>query len=151
MIIRNILALLAILFIAAAADGQDGPSIGYPSVSAALESLSEDPAVEFGEESGWRVADAKEGNNIVLWTFTSSIHEAHPSAVKRIMYQEDGAWRLEMRVLCEAEQPACDELVAEFQNLNDSMRRNIERLKQNDLENSSSHEDPGTTDRNLQR
>jgi hypothetical protein len=111
---------------------QDQPSIGYPSVAAALESLAGDPAVQLREEAGWTVADAEEGDNIVLWTFTSSIHEAHPAAVKRTVYREEDAVRLEMTILCEAEQEACDSLVTEFQKLNDSTRRYLEKPKEDD-------------------
>lgn len=130
MSVLNRMILLLAFAVTSIALAQDQPSIGYPSVAAALESLANDPAVELREEAEWTVADAEEGGNIVLWTFSSSIHEAHPAAIKRTIYREEGAVRLEMTVLCEAEQEACDALVTEFQKLNDSMRRYLERPKE---------------------
>jgi hypothetical protein len=119
--------LPALLLITAPAYADDGPSIGFATVADALASLSEDPAVELGEEAGWTVADTMEGDKLVLWTFTSAEHEAHPSAVKRIMHQQEGSWHLEMQVLCEAETNVCDALVAEFQELNSDMQRRVQQ------------------------
>lgn len=132
MSVLNRMILLLAFATMSVALAQDQPSIGYPSVAVALESLANDPAVQLRGEAGWTVADAEEGGNIVLWTFTSSIHVAHPAAIKRTVYREEDAVRLEMTVLCEAEQEACDALVTEFQKLNDSMRRRLEKPKESD-------------------
>ena len=113
---------------------QESPSIGYESVAAALDALSLDPGIDIREEAGWTTADVREGDDIVLWTFTSSIHAAHPSAIKRIMYRQGESRVLEMKVLCEAEQAACDELVKEFQDLNDRLRRRMAAAEEPDAQ-----------------
>ncbi len=114
---------LALLLSCSTGWSQDEPSIGYASVAEALEALSEDPDVTVRQEEDWTIAESQEGDDIILWTFTSSIHAAHPSAVKRIVYRKDGDYMLEMMVLCEAEQDDCDELVSVFQELNKSMQK----------------------------
>ncbi len=116
---------LAALFVSTAAWPQKQASIGYPSVSAALEALAGDSSVTIREKDGWTVAEAEEGDAMILWTFTSPIHSAHPTAVKRIMRKKEGVWQLEMKVLCEADNDSCNELVAVFQELNTRMRENL--------------------------
>lgn len=106
---------------------KEEPSIGYATVAAAMDALLADPAAEVREESGWTIVDTMEGDDLVTWTFTSPGHAAHPAAIKRIVSRRDGAVVLEMRVLCEAEQEPCDELVAEFQTLNDIMRQRFRK------------------------
>ena len=108
------------------------PDIGFPTVAEAFAALSADPELEFREEAGWLSADRREGDILVFWTFTSEVHQAHPSAVKRILLKTTGNWQLEMRVLCEADEAACDELVGEFHALNDQLRRRLSRAATRD-------------------
>ena len=116
---------LAVVLLILPAWSQEEPSIGYATVAEAFVALSGDPEVTIQDEDGWTVAESQEGDDIVLWTFTTSVHSAHPSAVKRILHREDGNWMLEMMVLCEADNEACDELVTVFQKLNESMKNFI--------------------------
>ena len=125
---------------------EDGPGIGYPSVADALTALSVDPSVQFGEESGWVVADAMEGDDIVLWTFTAPEHEAHPSAVKRTISPTEDGWQMEMKVLCEADAEVCDELVREFERLNSSMQRSVQWLKPTESDENDSPSNAPTHD-----
>jgi len=101
------------------------PSIGYPSVAAALEALRAKSNVKISNEGGWTIVDDRE--NQTIWSFTSSNHPAHPAAIKRIIVQKGDGIHLEMSALCQAEKPACDKLVAEFQALNDKIRESFSR------------------------
>ena len=100
--------------------------------------LSADPELEFREESGWLSADRREGNDVVFWTFTSAEHEAHPAVIKRILIKTEGEWQLEMRVLCEADESACADLVGEFQAFNDRLHKRLSRPANKEPQNPDS-------------
>jgi hypothetical protein len=91
-------------------------SIGYPSVAAALADLHSRPDVKFSEANGWTVAQDK--SHFTLWSFSPPGNPAYPSAVKRTAVQGDKGVNMNMSVLCEATQEACDKLVADFEALN---------------------------------
>ena len=76
-------------------------------------------------QSGWTVIT--ENGGLTLWSFTPPGHPAHPAAVKRVMSQKDGAWYVNMNVLCQADKAPCDQLVQDFKLLNERMRESIER------------------------
>lgn len=79
---------------------------------------------------GWTIFYDDE--SLVMWNFTPPNHPAHPAAVKRMLWEEHGELLQEMRVLCQAGKDACDELVADFQELNDQMREYMRRKSEND-------------------
>jgi hypothetical protein len=60
---------------------------------------------------------------MALWSFAPKSHPAYPSAVKRRVFERDGSVRIEMDVLCEATEQACEQLVQEFQALTDQMKQ----------------------------
>ena len=101
-------------------------SIGYPTVAAALEALRKDPQAHFSTQDGWTVVSATENGNPVVWSFTPEGHPAHPAAVKRTaVHEKDGAWTLEMAVLCGGTKPACDKLLEDFKELNERMKESL--------------------------
>ena len=97
----------------------DAADIGYPNYQAALKSLKANPAFTLREDQGWIVAENSAAK--VLWTFTQTGHPAHPSVIQRTVVGKEGSVDLEMRVLCEASKPACDQLIQEFTQLNQSI------------------------------
>jgi len=98
-------------------------SIGYPSVQEALVALRADTSISESEQGGWLIfADAA---HHTLWSFTPSAHPAHPSAVRREAIERDGAVYMQMSVLCQADKAACDQLVRDFQRLNEQMSQAI--------------------------
>lgn len=119
------LAAAALLLAGCAASGsREAPAagdFGYPSVAAALRELRARPDAECGDERGWVVCSQPEAR--VLWSFTPADHPAHPAGVRREVVEKDGAIHLQMAVLCEAEQAACDRLVEDFEQLNERLRR----------------------------
>jgi hypothetical protein len=103
--------------------GERQSSIGYPSVAAALAALKARNDVKISDLGGWTVVE----DGMTLWSFAPSDHPAYPSAVKRTLVEQNGAFYVRMNVLCQAAQSPCDKLVAEFQQLNEQMRQSIAR------------------------
>jgi hypothetical protein len=99
-------------------------TIGYPTVSAALEALRAKSGTKVTVQAGWTVIEDMAGGEITLWTFTYIGHPAHPSAVKRTLVT-DGATHLKTSILCEAEKAACDALVRDFDALNAQMIESV--------------------------
>jgi hypothetical protein len=98
-------------------------TIGYPSVAAALADLRSKPEVQFSEAHGWTIAEDR--SRFTIWSFAPASDPAYPSAVKRTALQEGSGVSMQMNVLCESTQSACDKLVSDFQALNDRMRDSI--------------------------
>jgi hypothetical protein len=107
------------------ADPKASSGIGYPSVAAALKDLHSKPEVIFREESGWIIAEDR--SHYTLWSFATEGDPAYPSAVKRTAVQESGgSVTMNMNILCEAKQDACDKLVADFNELNERARDSLQ-------------------------
>jgi hypothetical protein len=99
--------------------------IGYPSVAAALADLHSKPEVIFREEGGWIIAEDR--SHYTLWSFATDGDPAYPSAVKRTAVQEaGGSVTMNMNILCESTQDACDKLVANFNELNERARDSLQ-------------------------
>jgi hypothetical protein len=98
--------------------------IGYPSVAAALSAMKSKPGASVAD-AGWTVVEDRQ--NSTLWSFTPQGHAAHPSAVRRKITQNGDDVFVEMAIRCEAAKPACDKLSAEFTQLNERMRQDLER------------------------
>jgi hypothetical protein len=105
-------------------DPKASSGIGYPSVAAALRDLHSKPDVIFREEGGWIIAEDR--SHYTLWSFATESDPAYPSAVKRTAVQETGgSVTMNMNILCEAKQDACDKLVANFNELNERARDSL--------------------------
>lgn len=102
-------------------------SIGYDTVLDALQSLKENPAADFRDSDGWTVVNLQKDGDRILWTFTPEWHPAHPSAVKREVIERNGEVFIEMNVLCQSTKPECDQLVKEFEQLNDNIRQSMQQ------------------------
>lgn len=72
----------------------------------------------------------RDRNRMITWTFTQAAHPAHPAVVCRRVVESDGALRLEMNANCQAKKPACDALIAEFEQLNARMIEEMKRQGQ---------------------
>ena len=105
-------------------DPRKSSGIGYPSVAAALADLHSKPEVIFREEAGWIIAEDR--SHFTLWSFATEGDPAYPSAVKRTVVQESGgSVTMNMNILCESTQDACDKLVANFNELNERARDSL--------------------------
>jgi hypothetical protein len=106
-------------------DPKKSSGIGYPSVAAALADLHSKPEVIFREEGGWLIAEDR--RHYTLWSFATEGDPAYPSAVKRTAVQESGgSVTMNMNILCESKQDACDRLVADFNELNERARDSLQ-------------------------
>ncbi len=105
------------------ADEKDTASIGYSSVAAALADLHSRPDVKFTVQNGWIIAEDRA--NYTIWSFPPQGDPAYPSAVKRTAVQSGTGINMDMRVLCQSTQAACDKLVADFNALNDRVRDSL--------------------------
>lgn len=110
---------------AVAQQSNSGSGIGYPSVAAALDALKARNGVKISVQGGWTIVD--DPSEKALWSFAPSDHPAFPAAVKRSTVERDGGVFIDMRALCQATKLACDKLMAEFQELNERMRRDLQR------------------------
>ncbi|MGH8528441.1 MAG: hypothetical protein ACRETN_01165 [Nevskiales bacterium] len=99
--------------------------IGYSSVSTALSDLRNRPELATRIENGWTIAN--DSKNTTIWSFTPEGHPAHPAAVKRIVFENDGAVYIDMKALCQADKVSCDRLVSEFEELNELILQSMRR------------------------
>ena len=95
----------------------DRATVGYRSVEAALKALHQNPGVTFRSENGWLIAD--EDGARTIWSFAPTGHPAYPTVVKRAVVVVDGVTNIQMDVLCEADKVACDNIVIQFQQINE--------------------------------
>jgi hypothetical protein len=98
-------------------------SIGYPSVAAALADLRSKPEVKFSVQNGWTIAEDR--SHFTLWSFPPEDDPAYPSAVKRTPVQTSTGVAMDMKVLCQSTQEACDKLVADFNALNEQLKNSF--------------------------
>lgn len=98
-------------------------TIGFRSVAAALAALRAQHVME-RKQQGWTIFE--DPAHRTIWSFAPKANPAYPSAVRREMTEKDGAWYVNMSVQCEASKKACDQLVRDFQQLNQKMRQAIQ-------------------------
>jgi len=112
---RTTIVVLCTLGAPAALATADEPApIAEPSVAAVLAALRADATAEFREQRGWTVVASREGAHAVEWFFTPEGHEAHPAVVKRTAYDQDGVGFIDLAVLCQVEEAACERLLVDF-------------------------------------
>ena len=104
----------------------DRSSIGYASVREALAALRAKPGAQLGEQDGWTIVQDQESEkSMALWSFPPASDPAYPSAVKRVVFEKDGTVQIGMQVLCESTKPACEQLVRDFQDLNERTKQSF--------------------------
>lgn len=102
-------------------------SIGYSSVAEALADLKSRNDVIVEVSQGWTTIT--EANGLTIWSFTPSDHPAYPAVAKRVIFRDQEGWKIKMDILCEADKAACDQLVRDFEALNEQMRQYIEQQR----------------------
>jgi hypothetical protein len=104
--------------------------IGYPTVAAALEALKTKPGAKQQDSKRWIIFEDAEGEDLVLWSFTLTTHQAHPSVVKRTLQKRADGYYIDMNVRCEAaDKSACGALVQSFRSLNEQVRKSLQEGK----------------------
>lgn len=120
---RVLPALLLTVVWWVAASSASAQSIGYPSVAAAYADLVGRPGASVYAAGEFVVVT--ESSGLVVWTFTQPPHPAHPAVARRAIMERDGAFYVDMAILCEAARRPCDRLARDFEELNEQMRRAI--------------------------
>lgn len=113
------------------AQGAASPTtaIGYPDVATARAQVPALPGAEVRTEDGWTLVIIKGDKEHILWSFTPPDDPAYPAAVKRRIYEENGAIMLQRSALCEASGAACEDLKLRFDKLEQGMREYIRQEK----------------------
>lgn len=101
----------------------DNDTVGYKTVDEALADLRVKPGVELSDRQGWTIATDRGAQTI--WSFTPKGHAAYPAVVKRTVTEHDGSVFIRMGVLCQSDKLACDQLVVEFNQMNERMRQSM--------------------------
>ena len=125
--------LLCLLFYQSMAIAQQAPDaspeaqspIGYETVQDAFDALSADPAATRSEYEGWTLFRQKGGGKYILWSFTPDDHPVHPTAVRREVVKKGGEVYITMAVLCHSSRFDCDQLVEQFQRINEGIRERL--------------------------
>ncbi len=100
------------------------------SYQALLSKIERDATVQAGQQSNLYLSFSPvgDGKRLLSWTFTKPAHPAHPSVICRKMVQQpSGAWTLTTETQCGGTKARCDELQAEFTDLNQRMIRAIKQ------------------------
>ena len=115
---------LSLSFLAVAQALPEQPvDIGYSSPAAALNALRSKPGVVITENDTWVILEDKSEN--ALWTIAKPGNSAYPAAIKRFVINQGGTTHLEMKVLCGASKQACDNMVRQFQELNENISKSV--------------------------
>src|SRR5688500_14009711 len=100
-------------------------SFEHSSVAEALADLKTRGDASIEVSQGWTIVTEADG--LTTWSFTPADHLAHPAVAKRILYQDQDGWHIQMDIRCEAEKAACDQFVREFETLNEQMLQYIQQ------------------------
>jgi len=101
--------------------------IGYASPIEAQMALESKPGISIRHEQGWTIVkDLKDSQGLALWSFTPPDHPAHPSAVKRVIFQKDGKVWMDMAVSCGASKEVCDSLVRQFHGVTERVQQSLQ-------------------------
>ena len=99
--------------------------IGYATVQEAFDALVADPSAAQSEYEGWTSFNQKVEAKYIIWSFTPEGHPVHPTAVRREIVKKDGAVLISMAVMCHSSRFDCDQLIEQFQHINENLRRKL--------------------------
>ncbi len=99
--------------------------IGYETVQDAFDALAADPDASRSEYEGWTLFKQKGEGKYILWSFTPFNHPVHPTAVRREIVSKDGEIFITMDVLCYSDRSDCDQLIEQFQRINEGIRQRM--------------------------
>jgi hypothetical protein len=109
----------------------EGDVIGFQNVDTARSALTARQGTKTQlMEDGWVVIHDSSDRSI--WSFTPAEHPAHPAVVKRYVYEENGHVMLGMKALCQAGKSACDQLIRQFQEMNEQLTRKMHSDRKTD-------------------
>ena len=91
----------------------------------AFDALAADPSASRSEYEGWTLFRQKGDGKYILWSFTPDDHPVHPTAVRREVVKKDGEVFIAMSVLCHSSRFDCDQLIEQFQLINEGIRERL--------------------------
>jgi hypothetical protein len=102
-----------------------GDAVGYPDVATARKALlARADAQSHLESNGWLVVYIPA--EYTIWTFTPETDPAYPAVVRRVITTgADKNTYVNMSVLCQASKAACDNLVRQFNELNEKVKASL--------------------------
>jgi rubrerythrin len=104
---------------------EQAESIMYSSVAEALSGLKAREDVSIEESQGWTTITEADG--LIIWAFAPANHPAYPALSRRVIFEDQEGWHIQMNILCEAEKTACDQFTNDFEVLNEQMQQFIEQ------------------------
>jgi hypothetical protein len=99
--------------------------IVYATVQEAYEALEADPSATQSEHEGWTSFNQTIDGSYIIWSFTAEDHPVHPTAVRREIVNKDGEVSISMGVLCHSSRFDCDQLIKQFQSINENLKRKL--------------------------
>lgn len=90
--------------------------VGYKTVAEALASLKLMKDASFSTVRGWTIVTDQP--HMTVWSFVPTTDPSYPSVVKRVVTAAGSGSNISMKVLCEADKSACDNLVRQFYDMN---------------------------------
>ena len=108
----------------AQSDAVESP-IGFNTVEQAYKALEADPTADLTTYGGWEVFNQKGDGTYFLWSFTPEDHPANPTVVRREIMKKEGQVYIRMDALCQSNKPDCDQLMAEFEKINEGIKQKM--------------------------
>lgn len=76
-----------------------------------------------GDHGEWKIITNQVNHSV--WSFTPEEHPAHPSVVRRKVFEKDGGVFIRTEVRCGASKSVCDLLVKDFLKLDDKIKNQV--------------------------
>jgi len=99
--------------------------IGDATVQEAFETLEADPSAAQSEHEGWTSFNQTIDGSYIICSFTREDHPVHPTAVRREIVYKDREVSIFMGVLCHSSRFDCDQLIEQFQLINENLKRKL--------------------------
>lgn len=117
---RYILLATALLYfpVLFAQQATESSPIGYASIEEAYKALANDQSASMAHYGGWTIFNQKNNGVYVIWSFTPEDHPTHPTVVRREVVKLGNEINIKMDALCHSSKLDCDQLIAEFENIN---------------------------------
>ena len=100
---------------------------GYNNPLAALSDLKAKKDHSYRKVSGdhgeWEIITNQLNHSV--WSFTPEEHPAHPSVIRRKVFEKDGSVFIRTEVRCGAGKSVCDLLVKDFLKLDDKIKKEV--------------------------
>jgi hypothetical protein len=124
---RFVLILLPLFYLATAGaqKATESSPIGYATVDEAFTALQADPSATMSEYEGWTIFNQKHDGVYTIWSFTPEDHATHPTVVRRDIARKDAEVFIRMNAICHSSKFDCDQLIEEFDRINEGIRQKL--------------------------